>query len=157
MNDPMVRRALQVRVLDPRIGREFPLPHYATPGSAGLDLRACLDAPLTLAPGQTELVPTGIAIHLDDPALAAMLLPRSGLGHKHGIVLGNLVGLIDSDYQGQVMVSCWNRGQASFTIAPGERIAQLVVVPVVQVEFEIVEQFTESRRGAGGFGSSGTS
>ena len=153
----MVRRALQVRVLDPRIGREFPLPHYATPGSAGLDLRACLDAPLTLAPGQTELVPTGIAIHLDDPALAAMLLPRSGLGHKHGIVLGNLVGLIDSDYQGQVMVSCWNRGQASFTIAPGERIAQLVVVPVVQVEFEIVEQFTESRRGAGGFGSSGTS
>ena len=157
MNDPMVRRALQVRVLDPRIGREFPLPHYATPGSAGLDLRACLDAPLTLAPGQTELVPTGIATHLDDPALAAMLLPRSGLGHKHGIVLGNLVGLIDSDYQGQVMVSCWNRGQASFTIAPGERIAQLVVVPVVQVEFEIVEQFTESRRGAGGFGSSGTS
>ena len=157
MNDPMVRRALQVRVLDPRIGREFPLPHYATPGSAGLDLRACLVAPLTLAPGQTELVPTGIAIHLDDPGLAAMLLPRSGLGHKHGIVLGNLVGLIDSDYQGQVMVSCWNRGQAAFTIAPGERIAQLVVVPVVQVEFEIVEQFTASRRGAGGFGSSGTS
>jgi dUTP pyrophosphatase len=157
MNDSVTRRALQVRVLDSRIGREFPLPHYATPGSAGLDLRACLDAPLMLAPGQTELVPTGIAIHLDDPALAAMLLPRSGLGHKHGIVLGNLVGLIDSDYQGQVMVSCWNRGQASFTIAPGERIAQLVVVPVVQVEFEIVEQFTESRRGAGGFGSSGTS
>jgi dUTP pyrophosphatase len=157
MSDSAVRRALQVRVLDSRIGREFPLPHYATPGSAGLDLRACLDAPLTLAPGQTELVPTGIAIHLDDPALAAVLLPRSGLGHKHGIVLGNLVGLIDSDYQGQVMVSCWNRGQASFTIAPGERIAQLVVVPVVQVEFEIVEQFTESRRGAGGFGSSGTS
>jgi len=153
----MVRRALQVRVLDSRIGREFPLPHYATPGSAGLDLRACLDAPLTLAPGQTELVPTGIAIHLDDPALAAVLLPRSGLGHKHGIVLGNLVGLIDSDYQGQVMVSCWNRGQAAFTIAPGERIAQLVLVPVVQVEFEIVEQFTASRRGAGGFGSSGTS
>jgi dUTP pyrophosphatase len=153
----MVRRALQVRVLDPRIGQEFPLPHYATPGSAGLDLRACLDAPLTLVPGQAELIPTGIAIHLDDPGLAAVLLPRSGLGHKHGIVLGNLVGLIDSDYQGEVMVSCWNRGQAAFTIAPGERIAQLVVVPVVQVEFEIVEQFTESRRGAGGFGSSGTS
>ena len=153
----MVRRALQVRVLDPRIGGEFPLPHYATPGSAGLDLRACLDAPLTLEPGQTELIPTGIAIHLDDPGLAAVLLPRSGLGHKHGIVLGNLVGLIDSDYQGQVMVSCWNRGQAAFTIAPGERIAQLVVVPVVQVEFEVVEQFTASRRGAGGFGSSGTS
>ena len=157
MSDPKVRRALQVRVLDPRIGHEFPLPHYATPGSAGLDLRACLDAPLALAPGQTELIPTGIAIHLDDPGLAAVLLPRSGLGHKHGIVLGNLVGLIDSDYQGQVMVSCWNRGQAAFTIAPGERIAQLVVVPVVQVEFEIVEQFTASRRGAGGFGSSGTS
>ena len=153
----MVRRALQVRVLDPRIGQEFPLPHYATPGSAGLDLRACLDAPLTLVPGQAELIPTGIAIHLDDPGLAAVLLPRSGLGHKHGIVLGNLVGLIDSDYQGQVMVSCWNRGQAAFTIAPGERIAQLVVVPVVQVEFEIVEQFTASRRGAGGFGSSGAS
>ena len=156
MSDPMFRRALQVRVLDPRIGQEFPLPHYATPGSAGLDLRACLDAPLTLAPGQTELIPTGIAIHLDAPGLAAVLLPRSGLGHKHGIVLGNLVGLIDSDYQGQVMVSCWNRGLAAFTIALGERIAQLVVVPVVQVEFEIVEQFTESRRGAGGFGSSGT-
>ena len=157
MSDPVVRRALQVRVLDPRVGREFPLPHYATPGSAGLDLRACLDAPLTLAPGQTELVPTGIAIHLDDPGLAAVLLPRSGLGHKHGIVLGNLVGLIDSDYQGQVMVSCWNRGLAAFTIAPGERIAQLVVVPVVQVDFEVVDQFTETHRGDGGFGSSGTS
>jgi len=150
------RRALQVRVLDPRIGRDFPLPHYATPGSAGLDLRACLDAPLTLAPGQAELVPTGIAIHLDDPGLAAVLLPRSGLGHKHGVVLGNLVGLIDSDYQGQVMVSCWNRSAAPYTIAPGERIAQMVVVPVVQVDFEIVEQFTETHRGAGGFGSSGT-
>ena len=150
------RRALQVRVLDPRVGRDFPLPHYATPGSAGLDLRACLDAPLTLAPGQAELVPTGIAIHLDDPGLAAMLLPRSGLGHKHGVVLGNLVGLIDSDYQGQVMVSCWNRGVAAYTMAPGERIAQMVIVPVVQVDFEIVEQFTESHRGAGGFGSSGT-
>ncbi len=150
-------RALKVRILDARIGREIPLPHYATSGSAGLDLRACLDAPLTLAPGQAELIPTGLAIHLDDAGLAAVLLPRSGLGHKHGIVLGNLVGLIDSDYQGQVMVSCWNRGQVAYTIAPGERIAQMVVVPVVQVEFEIVDSFTESRRGAGGFGSSGAS
>jgi len=150
------RHVLQVKVLDPRVGREFPLPHYATPGSAGLDLRACLDAPLTLAPGETQLVPTGIAIHLDDSGLAAVLLPRSGLGHKHGIVLGNLVGLIDSDYQGQVMVSCWNRGTVPFTIAPGERIAQMMIVPVVQVAFEVVEQFTESHRGAGGFGSSGT-
>ena len=150
------RHVLQVKVLDPRVGTEFPLPHYATPGSAGLDLRACLEAPLTLTPGETQLIPTGIAIHLDDAALAAVLLPRSGLGHKHGIVLGNLVGLIDSDYQGQVMVSCWNRGGTPFTIAPGERIAQMVVVPVVQVEFEVVEEFTESRRGAGGFGSSGT-
>ena len=151
------RHVLQVKVLDPRVGGEIPLPHYATPGSAGLDLRACLDAPLALEPGQATLIPTGIAIHLDDPGLAAVLLPRSGLGHKHGIVLGNLVGLIDSDYQGQVMVSCWNRGATPYTIAPGERIAQLVVVPVVQVDFEIVEQFTESHRGEGGFGSSGTS
>jgi dUTP pyrophosphatase len=150
------QHVLQVKVLDPRVGKDFPLPHYATPGSAGLDLRACLDTPLTIAPGETHLIPTGIAIHLDDPQLAAVLLPRSGLGHKHGIVLGNLVGLIDSDYQGQVMVSCWNRGQAPFTIAPGERIAQMVIVPVVQVRFEVVEQFTESQRGAGGFGSSGT-
>jgi len=150
------QHVLQVKVLDPRVGQDFPLPHYATPGSAGLDLRACLDAPLTIAPGETHLIPTGIAIHLDDRRLAAVLLPRSGLGHKHGIVLGNLVGLIDSDYQGQVMVSCWNRGQAAFTIAPGERIAQMVIVPVVQVRFEVVEQFTESQRGAGGFGSSGT-
>lgn len=149
-------RPLKVRILDPRVGGEFPLPHYATGGSAGLDLRACLDSPLTLGPGQAELVPTGIAIHLDDPGLAAVLLPRSGLGHKHGIVLGNLVGLIDSDYQGQVMVSCWNRGQADFTIAPGERIAQMVIVPVVQVDFEVVDSFAETRRGAGGFGSSGT-
>jgi dUTP pyrophosphatase len=122
-----------------------------------LDLRACLDAPLTLAPGEAQLIPTGIAIHVDDPGLAAVLLPRSGLGHKHGVVLGNLVGLIDSDYQGQVMVSCWNRGAAAYTITPGERIAQMVIVPVVQVGFEIVEQFTESHRGAGGFGSSGSS
>jgi dUTP pyrophosphatase len=148
-------RALQVRVLDPRLGRDWPLPAYATEGSAGLDLRACLPAALVLEPGRTELVPTGLAIHLDDPGLAAVLLPRSGLGHKHGIVLGNLVGLIDSDYQGQVMASVWNRGAASFTIEPGERIAQLVVVPVVQVRLEVVEAFTASERGAGGFGSSG--
>ena len=151
-----VTRRLQIKILDPRLGTEIPLPHYATGGSAGLDLRACLDAPLTLKPGCTELIPTGMAIHLDDPHYAAMLLPRSGLGHKHGIVLGNLVGLIDSDYQGQVMVSCWNRGDAAFTIMPGERIAQMVVVPVVQVELEVVDDFTESERGSGGFGSSGT-
>ena len=159
MNDSTTanRRPLQVRVLDARVGREFPLPHYATAGSAGLDLRACLDAPLTLEPGATQLIPTGIAIHVEDPGLAAVLLPRSGLGHKHGIVLGNLVGLIDSDYQGQVMVSCWNRGSAAFTIEPGERIAQMVIVPVVQVEFEIVDDFSASHRGAGGFGSSGRS
>jgi dUTP pyrophosphatase len=151
----MSRPRLQVRILDARIGRDYPLPHYATPGSAGLDLRACLDVPLLLQPGATQLIPTGIAIHLDDPGLAAVLLPRSGLGHKHGIVLGNLVGLIDSDYQGQVMVSCWNRGQSAFTIEPGERIAQMVIVPVVQVEFDVVEAFSASDRGAGGFGSSG--
>jgi dUTP pyrophosphatase len=144
-----------VRILDARVGREFPLPTYATPGSAGLDLRACLDAPLELAPGRAELIPTGLAIHLDDPALAAVILPRSGLGHKHGIVLGNLVGLIDSDYQGQLMVSCWNRGREPFTIRAGERIAQLIVVPVVQVELEVVSDFEESARGAGGFGHSG--
>ena len=148
-------KRLQVRVLDPRVGRDFALPKRATSGSAGLDLRACLDAPVVLEPGETHLVPTGIAIHLEDPSLAAVLLPRSGLGHKHGIVLGNLVGLIDSDYQGQVMVSVWNRGAHPFTIAPGERIAQMIVVPVVQVELEVVEAFSESARGAGGFGSSG--
>lgn len=146
---------LKVRILDARIGREFPLPQHATAGSAGIDLRACLDGPLDLEPGKTELIPTGVAIHLDDPGLAAVLLPRSGLGHKHGIVLGNLVGLIDSDYQGQVMVSCWNRGPERFTVQPGERIAQMVVVPVVQVELEIVDSFETSRRGAGGFGHSG--
>ena len=151
------RRRLQVRVLDPRIGNEIPLPQYATGGSAGLDLRACLTSPLTLEPGQTELVPTGLAIHLEDPGLAAVLLPRSGLGHKHGIVLGNLVGLIDSDYQGQVMVSCWNRGKEPYRLMPGERLAQLVVVPVVQVELDLVDTFSASSRGAGGFGSSGTS
>ncbi len=148
-------RSMQVRILDPRMGRDWPLPAYATEGSAGLDLRACLDGPLTLEPGRAELVPTGLAIHVADPGLAAVLLPRSGLGHKHGIVLGNLVGLIDSDYQGQLMVSAWNRGREPFTIQPGERIAQLVVVPVVQVRLEVVEAFDASRRGAGGFGSSG--
>ena len=152
---PATRRALQVRILDARLGTEFPLPAYATAGSAGLDLRACLEAPLLLAPGRTELIPTGLAIHVDDPALAALILPRSGLGHRHGIVLGNLVGLIDSDYQGQLMVSCWNRAGEPFTIRPGERIAQLVVVPVVQVQLEVVTEFTVSSRGAGGFGHSG--
>jgi dUTP pyrophosphatase len=146
-------RKLEVRVLDPRIREN--LPQYATPGAAGLDLRACLDAPLVLQPGDSQLVPSGIAIHLGDPGLAAVVLPRSGLGAKHGIVLGNLVGLIDSDYQGQVLVSVWNRGKAAFTIQPLERIAQLVVVPVVQVAFEVVEQFAASSRGAGGFGSTG--
>jgi dUTP pyrophosphatase len=149
------RRALKVRILDPRLGRELPLPAYATYGSAGLDLRACLDAPLELSPGKAELIPTGLAIHLEDPGLTAVILPRSGLGHKHGIVLGNLVGLIDSDYQGQLMVSCWNRGNEPFIVQPGERIAQLVVVPVVQVELEIVSDFASSARGAGGFGHSG--
>ena len=151
------RRTLEVRILDPRVGREFPMPEYATAGSAGLDLRACIDAPLALEPGAATLIPTGLAIHLGDPGLAAVLLPRSGLGHKHGVVLGNLVGLIDSDYQGQLMVSCWNRGQAPYTVAPGERIAQMVVVPVVQVDLTVVDDFVETRRGAGGFGSSGTS
>ncbi|MEI6459046.1 MAG: dUTP diphosphatase [Pseudomonadota bacterium] len=146
---------MQVRILDDRLGKQWPLPTYATPGSAGLDLRACIAAALVLEPGQTELVPTGLSIYLADPGLAAVLLPRSGLGHKHGIVLGNLVGLIDSDYQGPLMVSVWNRGQAPFTIEPGERIAQLVVVPVVQVAFELVDQFVATDRGAGGFGSSG--
>lgn len=146
-------RALQVRVLDERV--RDALPHYATPGAAGLDLRACLDAPLTLAPGDSQLVASGIAIHLDDPALAAIVLPRSGLGAKHGIVLGNLVGLIDSDYQGQIFVSVWNRGRGSFTIEPLERIAQLLVVPVVQVALQVVDAFTASDRGANGFGSTG--
>jgi dUTP pyrophosphatase len=145
---------IALKVLDGRMAEH--LPAYATPGSAGLDLRACLDAPLVLEPGQTELIPTGLALHIADPGLAALILPRSGLGHKHGIVLGNLVGLIDSDYQGQLMVSCWNRGHTSFTVQPMERIAQLVVVPVVQARFEIVEDFDASHRGAGGFGSTGT-
>ncbi len=149
------RRAIQLKVLDPRLGSEFPLPHYATDGAAGMDLRACLDAPLTLAPGATELLPTGLAIHIADPGLAAVILPRSGLGHRHGIVLGNLVGLIDSDYQGQLMVSCWNRGSDSFTIEPGDRIAQLVFVPVVQAAFEVVESFETTQRAEGGFGHTG--
>lgn len=148
-------RPLKVRILDERLGREFPLPTYATAGSAGLDLPACVAEALILEPGATALIPTGMAIHVEDPGLAAVVLPRSGLGHKHGIVLGNLVGLIDSDYQGQLMVSCWNRGREPFTIQPGERIAQLVIVPVVQVELEVVEEFTATARGGGGFGHSG--
>ncbi|NND60581.1 MAG: dUTP diphosphatase [Gammaproteobacteria bacterium] len=148
-------REIQVRILDPRIAGEFGLPAHATEGSAGIDLRACIDMPVVLEPGQTELIPSGIAIHIGDTGLAAMLLPRSGLGHKHGIVLGNLVGLIDSDYQGQVYVSCWNRGGTTFTIEPGERIAQMVFVPVVQAALQVVEEFEQSERGSGGFGHSG--
>ena len=160
--DTSARRPLKVRILDARIGKEFPLPAYATSGSAGMDLRACLDAPIVLEPGDAKLVPTGLAIYIEDPGLAAVILPRSGLGHKHGIVLGNLVGLIDSDYQGPLIVSVWNRGSEPgmgqpFTIRPGDRIAQLVVVPVVQVELQVVEDFTTTARGAGGFGHSGHS
>lgn len=151
MNHPTI----QFKILNDRIGTSIPLPQYATQGSAGMDLRACIEAPLILAPGQTALIPTGIAIHLADPSLAAMILPRSGLGHKHGIVLGNLVGLIDSDYQGELMISCWNRGSTSFTIEVGERIAQMVIVPVVQPKFELVAEFSGSERGQGGFGSTG--
>jgi len=146
---------VKVKLLDPRIGKEFPLPQHATAGSAGMDLRACLKEPLVLKPGDTALIPTGIAIHIGDPGYAAVLLPRSGLGHKHGIVLGNLVGLIDSDYQGEVLVSCWNRGKSEFTVNPGERIAQMVILPVVQAQFEVVSEFEGSQRGAGGFGHSG--
>jgi len=149
-------KKIQLKILDERLGASIPYPAYATTGSAGLDLRACLDAPLSLDPGQTVLIPTGLAIHINDPQLAAVILPRSGLGHKHGIVLGNLVGLIDSDYQGQLLVSCWNRSDAAFIIQIGERIAQLVFVPVVQVAFEQVEDFTESDRGQGGFGHTGS-
>ncbi|MBP9642086.1 MAG: dUTP diphosphatase [Budvicia sp.] len=148
-------KKIDVKILDARIGSTFPLPTYATTGSAGLDLRACLDAAVTLNPGETQLLPTGLAIHIADTSLAAVILPRSGLGHKHGVVLGNLVGLIDSDYQGQLMVSVWNRGQTAFVIEPGERIAQMVFVPVVQAEFNIVDDFESSDRGEGGFGHSG--
>ncbi|NWO05046.1 MAG: dUTP diphosphatase [Alteromonadaceae bacterium] len=151
----MSKQTFQLKVLDSRIGNEIPFPAYATDGSAGLDLRACLQQPLTLQPGQAELIPTGLSVHIADPSLAAMILPRSGLGHKHGIVLGNLVGLIDSDYQGELMVSCWNRGSAEFTVNVGERIAQMVLVPVVQAEFEVVSEFDTSDRGEGGFGSTG--
>ncbi|PCR98203.1 dUTP diphosphatase [Pseudomonas sp. FW215-R2] len=148
--------ALQAKILDPRIGTEFPLPQYATPGSAGLDLRAMLQEEIVIKPGETVLIPTGLSVYIGDPNLAALILPRSGMGHKHGIVLGNLVGLIDSDYQGPLMVSCWNRGQTEFTMPVGERLAQLVLVPVVQAHFEMVEEFVETERGAGGFGHSGT-
>ena len=148
-------QTIELRVLDERLGGEFPFPEYATDGSAGIDLRACLEGPLTLGPGETELIPTGMAVHIGDPALAAVILPRSGLGHKHGIVLGNLVGLIDSDYQGQLLVSCWNRGAVPFTIEPGERIAQLVFVPVLRPRFRVVDTFSPSQRGEGGFGHSG--
>ena len=148
--------SLQAKILDPRIGNQFPLPQYAIPGSAGLDLRAMLQQDLLLEPGQTVLIPTGLSIYIADPGLAALILPRSGLGHKHGIVLGNLVGLIDSDYQGELMVSCWNRGSSAFNIAVGERLAQLVLVPVVQAHFELVSEFDQSQRGSGGFGHSGS-
>lgn len=146
---------VKLRILDGRLGTEFPLPHYATDGSAGLDLRACLDAPLALEPGGCELLPTGMAIHIQDPSYAAVVLPRSGLGHRHGVVLGNLVGLIDSDYQGELLVSCWNRGREAFTVSPGERVAQLVFVPVARPQLEVVEGFEPSARGSGGFGHSG--
>jgi len=146
---------IALKILDPRIGKVFPLPEYATPGSAGLDLRACIDQPMVINPGETQLIPTGIAIHIADPNLAATILPRSGLGHKHGIVLGNLVGLIDSDYQGPLMVSCWNRSENAFTLEAGERLAQLVFVPVVQATFAVVDSFESSDRGEGGFGHSG--
>ena len=153
----MAAQRIQLRLLDERLGRDYPLPDYATQGSAGFDLRACVHEPLLVEPGQTKLIPTGIAIHINDPGLAAIILPRSGLGHKHGIVLGNLVGLIDSDYQGQVLVSCWNRGCQPFTIDPGLRLAQMVIVPIVQVEFDVVRDFDASTRGEGGFGHTGQS
>ncbi|MCG6201478.1 dUTP diphosphatase [Psychromonas antarctica] len=148
-------KQIELKILDPRIGKEFPLPEHATAGSAGMDLRACIDNAVVIEPGETQLIPTGIAIHIADPTLAATILPRSGLGHKHGIVLGNLVGLIDSDYQGPLMVSCWNRSKVPFTLEPGERLAQLVFLPVVQATFEIVDSFDTSVRGEGGFGHSG--
>jgi dUTP pyrophosphatase len=147
---------LQLKILDPRLGNEISLPEYSTKGSAGMDLRACLDGPLLLKPGDTQLIPTGIAIYIEDPGLAAIILPRSGLGHKHGIVLGNLVGLIDSDYQGEILVSCWNRGNIEYRVEPGERVAQLVLIPVVQAELLVVDEFEVTDRGSDGFGSSGT-
>lgn len=150
-----MKKKIDIKILDPRVGNKFPLPTYATEGSAGLDLRACLDQAIQLEPGQTELLPTGLAVHIADQQLAAVILPRSGLGHKHGVVLGNLVGLIDSDYQGELKVSVWNRGDTSFTIEPGERIAQIVFVPIVQVEFDMVQDFETTKRGSGGFGHSG--
>ena len=150
-------KKIQIKLIDERLGKDFPLPQYATEGSAGLDICACLEKSMTLSPGQTELIPAGFAIHIDDPAYAAVLLPRSGLGHKHGIVLGNLTGLIDSDYQGEIFVSCWNRGQNEFSINAGDRIAQMVIVPVAQAEFEFVNSFNETERGAGGFGHTGVS
>lgn len=158
MESPSMSKSVpvEVKILDPRIGAEFPLPQYATLDSAGLDLRACLDQALTIAPNETHLIPTGIAIHIGDPTLAAVILPRSGLGHKNGIVLGNLVGLIDADYQGPLMISCWNRSQSAFTITPGDRIAQLVFLPIVRANFEVVKEFKSTHRGTGGFGHSGT-
>ena len=149
-------KKIELKIIDPRIGAEFPLPAHATPGSAGMDLRACIDTPIECQPGETRLIPSGVAVHIADPSLAAVVLPRSGLGHKHGIVLGNLVGLIDSDYQGQIFISVWNRGEAPFVINPGERIAQLVFLPVVQVDFELVDEFEQSQRSGGGFGHTGT-
>lgn len=151
-----ILKAIELKILDSRLGDSIPLPHYATDGSAGLDMRACIDEALTVNPGETHLVPTGLAIHIADPSLAAVLLPRSGLGHKHGLVLGNLTGLIDSDYQGQVFISCWNRGTIAYEIEPGERIAQMVFVPVEQVKFQVVTEFGDSERGDGGFGHTGT-
>jgi len=148
-------RSVELKILDPRVGDSIPLPHYATDGSAGMDMRACIDESITVSPGETVLIPTGLAIHVSDPLLAAVLLPRSGLGHKHGLVLGNLTGLIDSDYQGQVYISCWNRSSTSYEVQPAERIAQMVFVPVEQVELKVVDQFDASERGAGGFGHSG--
>ena len=150
-------RSIELKIMDSRVGDSIPMPHYATAGSAGLDMRACIDEPIVVEPGSTELVPTGLAIHIADPSLAAVLLPRSGLGHKHGLVLGNLTGLIDSDYQGQVFISCWNRSAKAYEIQPAERIAQMVFVPVEQVKFDVVEEFDNSERGSGGFGHSGTS
>ncbi|CAG8999700.1 MAG: Deoxyuridine 5'-triphosphate nucleotidohydrolase [Candidatus Celerinatantimonas neptuna] len=149
-------KQIELKILDPRVGTDIPLPAYATAGSAGMDLRVNIDAPLTIEPGETVLLPTGIAIHINDPALAATILPRSGLGHKHGLVLGNLVGLIDSDYQGELKISMWNRSQSAYTIEPGERVAQLVIIPVVQAQFSIIDEFAQSQRGSGGFGHSGT-